>query len=486
MQTIFTKSMDHLIKLKEEIECALFDRLKTLFSVNVRLTFYDITSTYIYGQQCPIAEYGYSRDHRSDCKQIIIGIVTSYEGFPIKHYVFEGNVIDSTTVQEVIKDLKSQFDIGETIFVGDRGMITKLNLQSIENEGFSYIMGVKAHQDQICRMLFDKEEIDWATAANYNESLQICEKHATIKEFLIWKTKKILEENQINISDRKLKEVSDQIASLTNGSKVYYRDFKEILENLSGKIEVKICKKLFNTIKNYKERYEESFRFVFCLNPEIKEVSENRRTAQLEEISEELNKLLNKTKDAKQSVYKVFSGYRAKYRKFFNLNLNENNHQLISYSMNKELIDYQKRFDGVFVLRSNKSQQHLSTEKIVESYKNLKEVEMLNDDLKNFVDMRPIRHWLEERVRAHVFICVLALLLKRTLEINYLKSKEVTKPLHEISKVKLIKYKVKFSNREERYQEIPQITSVNTYQKGIFHKIGIKNPMNLEKFMCGV
>ncbi|RKY55105.1 MAG: hypothetical protein DRP89_03935 [Candidatus Neomarinimicrobiota bacterium] len=58
--------------------------------------------------------------------------------------------------------------------------------------------------------------------------------------------------------------------------------------------------------------------------------------------------------------------------------------------------------------------------KVVESYKNLKEVEMLFDDLKNFVDKRPIRHWLEVRVRAHVFICVLALLLKRIFEINYL------------------------------------------------------------------
>jgi len=283
-----------------------------------------------------------------------------------------------------------------------------------------------------------------------------------------------------------LKELSEKINSLNNEYEAYYRDFKKILESLSDKIEVKICKKVFSTIKNYKKRYEEKLRFVFCLNPEIKELSKNRRTLQIKEISEELNKLLNKTKDAKKSASKLFTGYKSKYRKFFNLNLNENSHQLISYSMNQELIEYQKRFDGVFVLRSNKSDKQLSTKKVVESYKNLKEVEMLNDDLKNFVDVRPVRHWLEERIKAHVFICVLALLLKRTLEINYLKSKEVTKPLHEISKVKLIKYKVKFSNREERYQEIPQITSVNKYQKSIFHKIGIKNPMNLEKFMRGV
>lgn len=478
----FYRSMDHLIKLKDEIECILFDKLKTLFSVNVRLTFYDITSTYVYGQQCPIAEYGYSRDHRSDCKQIIIGIVTSYEGYPVKHYIFEGNVVDSTTVQEVIKDLKTQFNIEETIFVGDRGMITKLNLRSIETEGFSYIMGVKAHQDQICQMFLDKEPIDWTIAQSYDASLKICEKHTTVKEFLIWKTKKISEESHINISDSKFKELSDKINLLSDKDKVCYKDFKKVLENLSDKIEVKICKKIFSTIKNYEERYEETLRFVFCLNPEIKEVSENRRAMQIKEISEELNK----AKDSKESVSKIFTGYRSKYRKFFHFDLNEHNHHLISYKLNQDMIEYDKRFDGIFVLRSNKSQKELDTKKIVESYKNLKEVEMMNDDLKNFVDIRPIRHWLEGRVRAHVFICVLALLLKRTLEINYLKSKEVTKPLHELSKVKLIKYRVKFSNREERYQEIPQITRVNNYQKSIFDKIGIKNPMNMEKFMRGV
>jgi len=81
----------------------------------------------------------------------------------------------------------------------------------------------------------------------------------------------------------------------------------------------------------------------------------------------------------------------------------------------------------------------------IDSYKNLQEVETLFDDLKHFVDIHPIRHRLEERVCAHVFLCILALLLKRLFEINYLKGKSVTEPLAEIEKVKLVRYKVKFS-----------------------------------------
>ena len=108
---------------------------------------------------------------------------------------------------------------------------------------------------------------------------------------------------------------------------------------------------------------------------------------------------------------------------------------------------------------------------------------MLFDDLKHFVDINPVRHWLESRVRAHVFVCILALLLKRILEIDCLKGKEVMLPLEEIEKSKLIKYEVKFSEKEDRRQVFPKITQTTELQKKIFKIVGIKNPMNLESFV---
>ena len=125
----------------------------------------------------------------------------------------------------------------------------------------------------------------------------------------------------------------------------------------------------------------------------------------------------------------------------------------------------------------------LAIGQVVDSYKNLKEVEMLFDDLKHFVDIRPIRHWLDKRVRAHVFLCILALLLKRLFEINYLGNKSTLEPLEELSKSKLIKYKVRFSEREERTQIIPKVTTTTPIQKKYFNLVGIKNPMSLERFV---
>ena len=110
----FYRSMDYLLRVKDELELALFERLRTLFSVNVKLTFYDITSSYFYTDGCALGENGYSRDHRPDLEQIVIGVVTSFEGYPIKHYVFEGNTKDETTVATVVKELKALYHIEQT------------------------------------------------------------------------------------------------------------------------------------------------------------------------------------------------------------------------------------------------------------------------------------------------------------------------------------------------------------------------------------
>ncbi len=103
--------MDHLLSVKDDLELAIFEKLKDLFSINVKLTFYDITSSFFYTDNCEIGENGYSRDNRPEREQIVIGVVTSFEGYPIKHYVFEGNRKDETTVKDVVKELKSAYNI---------------------------------------------------------------------------------------------------------------------------------------------------------------------------------------------------------------------------------------------------------------------------------------------------------------------------------------------------------------------------------------
>ena len=484
--TLFYRSMDYFLSIKEEIELEIYEKLKNLFSINVKMTFYDITSTYFYSESCPLSSHGYSRDNRPDKVQILIGVVTSDEGYPIKHYVFEGNTKDETTVREVIKELKKKYNIQETIFVGDRGMITKLNLDKIIEKGYGYIMGVKTHQDEICQMLLSKNILEEKDFEEYKK-LKIQEKKGIVKEFLKWKSKEILKRKEIFFKEEKLKLLEKRIDKLTNKDDVNYHEYKKIYLEVVPEIESKDCRSLFNVIKRYEGKYEDEFRYIICLNDERKLLLQQRRDEYISKLSKELDSLFSKKKkdiksiEIEKDLNKIFEGYKGKYRKFFKVKRDNKTDKALSYTINKEELEEAKRLDGIFVIST--SRKEIEKSKVVDSYKNLQEVEILFDDFKNFVDVRPIRHWLEDRVKAHVFICVLALLLKRIFEINYLQGKSLTEPLEEISKSKLIKYKINFSEKEERSKEVLKVTATNPLQKKYFNMIGIKYPENIAKFM---
>ncbi len=480
----YYRSMDYLVSMKDDLEAAIYEQLKNLFSVDVKLTFYDITSTFFYGDDCPLAEHGYSRDKRPDCEQIVVGVVTSYEGYPLKHYVFDGSTTDSTTVKEVVKDLKETYHIGETIFVGDRGMITQLNLDKVTDQGYDYIMGVKLRQDALCKMLFEQDDLDWSQAVDDGKKkLKLLERRVSVKAFLLWKTGQILAANDLALDEAAWQPFVDKIMSLTDDDEPTIKEFKPVLQALSEGMTRKIWGKIWTVIKRYKGRYELDRRFICCLNPARQVSAKAYREKKIDILSTQLDKLFAKAVDPKQSknldfkkgIDKIFAGYRKKFKKFFTIDSAK------EYQRNGETIAAEEKYDGVFVLTA--SRDDLKPDTVVVSYKNLREVETLFDDFKNFVDIRPIRHRLEDRVRGHVFICILALLLKRIFEVDCLASKSTTEPLEEIDKVKLVRYKIKFSQKEDRCQIIPIVTNVNPQQKKYFNSVGIKNPMNIEKFM---
>jgi len=113
----YYRSLDYLCRAKENIERKLYYRLLG-YGLDNSLVFYDLTSTYFEGEQAEIGKKGFSRDRRGDLDQIVVGVVTSRDGIPIAHHVFEGNRLDKTTVQEVVEDLKSRFGIEKAIMVG--------------------------------------------------------------------------------------------------------------------------------------------------------------------------------------------------------------------------------------------------------------------------------------------------------------------------------------------------------------------------------
>jgi transposase len=134
------RTLDQLLARKAEIEHALFLRLRDLFSLQVDMVFYDLTSTYFEGHGPPrLGAYGHSRDEKPRNPQVLVGLVM-VDGWPIAHHVFEGNRRDAMTVPDVLSDLEQRFGLKRIVFVGDRGMVTSRNLEDLRSGGHGYIV----------------------------------------------------------------------------------------------------------------------------------------------------------------------------------------------------------------------------------------------------------------------------------------------------------------------------------------------------------
>lgn len=154
----FLRALDYFYKIKEPLEQEIFYDLRDLFNLKLNLVFYDLTSTYFEGQKCSLAEFGYSRDHRSDAKQIILGLLVTDEGLPIAHEVFKGNRADKTTLKEAIDIVKRRFQIKRCIFVCDRGVVSEPNIELLEKEQYEYIFALRKRQLQESEILFNSKE----------------------------------------------------------------------------------------------------------------------------------------------------------------------------------------------------------------------------------------------------------------------------------------------------------------------------------------
>lgn len=135
------RTLDQLLACKEQVEHALFLRLRDLFSLQVDMVFYDLTSSYFEGRGPPSkGAYGHSRDDKPRNPQVLVGLVL-VDGWPIAHHVFQGNWRDAKTVPEVLRDLEQRFGLKRVVFVGDRGMVTSDNLELLRSHGHGYIVG---------------------------------------------------------------------------------------------------------------------------------------------------------------------------------------------------------------------------------------------------------------------------------------------------------------------------------------------------------
>lgn len=153
------RTLDRIVSHKVALEKYLKERLGRMFALENDLLLYDVTSTYFEGE-CEgngQARYGYSRDRRSDCKQVCIALVVSREGMPLGYELFAGNRGDVTTVKEIVEKIEVQYGQADRIWVMDRGMVSEKNLAFLRSGGRRYIVGAARGQlGQFREQLLDK------------------------------------------------------------------------------------------------------------------------------------------------------------------------------------------------------------------------------------------------------------------------------------------------------------------------------------------
>lgn len=155
------RNLDRLYSNRAAIESALVESERNLFNLQPTVFFYDITSTYFEGQakKNHKAKRGYSRDKRSDCKQVLMGLALGKEGFPLAHEVFEGNLQDRETLDDMLQKMDERVGLseGQTVVI-DRGMAYDENIEQIRKRKLHYI--VASRQSERDEWLSEFEQLE--------------------------------------------------------------------------------------------------------------------------------------------------------------------------------------------------------------------------------------------------------------------------------------------------------------------------------------
>lgn len=292
---------------------------------------FDLSSSWVEGQKCPLAAFGYSRDGKRGRKQIEYGLLTDDRGVPVAVRVFAGNTSDSAAFPEAVRTVREDFGLDKVVFVGDRGMLTSTRIKELQDTpGADWIGALKAPQiaalardDGPLQMsLFDQHNFAEFVHPDYPGQRLIGCRNPALAEKRARKRAELLDATEANLAT-------------------------------------------------------------------VKDAVDAGRLAGADKIGVRVGKLINKHKVGKHFIIDITD-------------------TTISWHRDQDKIRVEADLDGVYVIRTSLAAQDLDTAGVITAYKNLAYVErdfrvVKVDDL----DLRPVRHYLEDRVRAHVLLCML-------------------------------------------------------------------------------
>ena len=159
------RCLDRILEHKSDVFVHLQQRWKDMFHAEFDVLLYDLTSTYVEGEAelNPKARYGYSRDKRPDCKQVVVALVITPEGFPLAYEVMDGNTSDKTTLWDFVQKIEKIYGKARRVWLMDRGIPTEAVLKQMREAGpeMLYLVGtprarVKKYEQQWLHLEWQK------------------------------------------------------------------------------------------------------------------------------------------------------------------------------------------------------------------------------------------------------------------------------------------------------------------------------------------
>ncbi len=357
----------------EDLHKQIFQKAKEKYNLSNEITMYDVTALFFEGDKCELAKKGYNSEAMYKL-QANLGLAVTNEKFPVMHKVFEGNKKDVQTFEKVFNLLNKTINISNTIFIFDRGIKSKGNVEKIIKENSQYIAGTT--------------------------------KNDTIKDMIL---------------------------------AINEKDFHPLDEN---------------------NLYYESLnnpRTIIFWNKEIQDVEKRERDKKIKRVEKGLKKLDPKNYKSKIRFIEKVGETLGKYHKYFKIK-----YKKFSFKINENEIKKAELLDGKCAIETN---TNLPAGEILQRYRNRNIIEMSFKDLKMFVDIRPIRHYKDNRVLAHVFLAILAFGLRSLLELKLRRSNlQITaqEAIEQLSKIRVLCANGKIlrtTGETETTQKIQQILS---------------------------
>jgi transposase len=324
------QAMDRLLERQPAIQKALAQR-------HLRdgcIVLYDITSSYFEGayEDSDIVLFGYNRDGKRGHEQICLGLLCNEQGCPVGVEVFPGNTQDASTVVEKIQELQECYGLKKVIFVGDRGMVTQANIQSLGKVEGLHLISALTHK-QIVNLL-EREVVQ----------TELFDEHEVV----------------------------------------------EVIDPDNPKRRYELCRNPQSAQREGTTRQ----RLLDLTQEGLNKIAESPRKNSDEKIGARVGRVLQQFKMAKFVVWEVQQGK-------------------LQWRWDQAKIDQEKLLDGCYIISSDVPAEKMDRRQVVASYKSLSLVEGAFRNLKTVsLEMRPVFHKKDERIRSHVFVCVLAYYLQ--------------------------------------------------------------------------